>query len=262
VGPTYGPNVSRPTGATPSEDGVVRPTGPTFGFTFRPLIQEPFRLGDVIPRDDAMRAGRERNDLSTETFPLLPAARFDTVVDAPPPVGEFRFDLLPEFPAAVDRADLLPDLPAASDRTGLRIDPTATGPFRDDLSTERPADPPDPRFDQLIETPSDPVPVGPPVLPGPITGGSFIGGSVGSLTSWLLDREMRETWRLFDAPEDQMARFGTSGPLPRESALDDRGWIVSGTANAGPGWSVLHPDDGWMTRGRAGYGPEWSALRR
>jgi hypothetical protein len=260
VGPTPGPNIGRPTGATPSEEGVVRPTGPTFGFTFRPLFQEPFRVGDPIPRDDATRAGRERTDLSTERFELLPAERFDMVVDAPPPVAVFRFDLLPDFPPASDRLDLHTDIPAATDRADLIGDTNVFVPFRSDLSTERAPEPRDERFDMLIDTPSDAVPVGPPVLPGPIVGGSFIGGRVGTLDSEALSEELAE-WRLFDAPEYQMARFSTRGRLSRESALEDRSWIVSGYANSAPGWSSFRSEDDGAMR-RAGYGPGWSALRR
>jgi hypothetical protein len=251
VGPTPGPNVERPTGATPSEEGVVRPTGPTFGFTFRPLLQEPFRPGDRIPRFDAEQAGRERTDLSTEAFILPPRERFDMLIDMPPFFDGFRFDLIEPF-----RFDLL-----GEERLDLLIGPSGVGPFRPDLSTEAPPEVIDPRFDLLTDPPSEAPPVVLPPPIGPIVGGTFTGGMVGSLASWLLDADYwLGEWRLFEAEEYQAEQLSSHRPLRRDSALADREWTVSGYANVGPGWSALREGDRRNLRQRAGHGPEWSAL--
>src|SRR5438309_1520164 len=83
-----------------------RPTGASFGFTFRPLLQEPFRAGDRFPRDEARPAGRERTDLTADGTP----ERGDLLIDAPERFQPFRFDLLNDAPLS-DRLDLLPDVP-------------------------------------------------------------------------------------------------------------------------------------------------------
>lgn len=285
VGAIPGPNVGRPTGASPNGRDLVRPTGPTSGFTFRPLFQPLFRPGDRFPLNEALRADGERGDLSTEAPAPARVTRPDLLTDVPPRERARR----PELPGERLLPAPLLRLPAESGSPGALLRP--------DLSTERPAPPrllrpdlttdaPPParreRFDLstdertrslgeslagvtptvgstgVVET--APVPVAGTGLQG-IVGGTFTGGVVGTLYSWLLDADKRlGTWRLFDQPEYRAARFAPSGPLVRWSLLGDRGWIVSGRASIGPDWSTLR-DRGWTLSGRAGYGPDWSVLR-
>jgi hypothetical protein len=283
--------VTRPTGASPADPGVGRPTGPTTGFTFRPLFEEPFRLGDRFPRNEAARAGAERTDLDAEALTLefggradlLPGPRPDLLPDrrldlVPDP----RFDLLPEarpdlLPA--ERFDLLPDRreprfdrfngdrgPGRELRSDLRADdPALSHPERQGLRADEPALPGAFRFDLRADQEAPeffPEPV-PPVIdgePGEIVGGTFTGGAVGTLYSWLLEDELGN-WRLFDQSEYREDRFDVNRPLPRRSPLQVPAWKSSGQASVGPDWSPLREEQRWGVSGRAGYGPDWSVLR-
>jgi len=239
VGATPGPNVGRAVGATPAEGDVVRPTGPTNGFTFRPQFGDLIRPGDRFPSNEAVRAGQERTDLSTEIFSPLPAERFDLLTDAPPQLPANRGDLL------TDNGELPP-------------------PARTDLSTEAPVEVVDPRFDLLPERRLErSLPTAAQLIPGPglIFGGTFTGGITGTTASWLLDADYdRGEWRTFNAPDYRAARHDVRRPLPRNGPLVGRDWIVSGYANVGPAWSALTNETGWTLRVPAGYTPEWSAL--
>src|SRR5262249_9186512 len=131
-----------------------------------------------------------------------------------------------------------------------------------DLSAEPPAPLVNDRTDLLAEEPVVlPAPPATGVPTGPIVGGTFTGGVVGTPYSWLFGYDSLGAWRLFDQPDYRARRFATSGPLGGWSPPAVRAWIVSGEASTGPDWSTLREHQDWTVSGRAGYGPDWSALR-